>query len=151
MISGGVLEGRVLDVHLVYPAPVAQHHALLVAAERGHHLVPPLEGALLGDAACLGREVELGVVAHEPDELCPGGKVLLGPLEERAGKHRIGPAAYTQRLLPRGADESWQLCSWWHQGHLKAGLWASAASSNVPIPTSSRHLLAMTVEASSAS
>jgi hypothetical protein len=83
VVSGGVLEGRVLDVHLVYPALVAQHHALLVAAERGHHLVP----------YAFSSEAELGVVAHEPDEKHPGGEILLGPLEERAGKRREGPAA----------------------------------------------------------
>ncbi len=93
VVSGSVLQGRVLDVHLVYPAPVAQHYALLVGAERGHHPVPPFEGRLVGDAACLGGEVELGVVAHEPDELRPGRKILLGPLEDGAGERRISPAA----------------------------------------------------------
>ncbi|WP_130811484.1 hypothetical protein [Olsenella sp. Marseille-P4559] len=51
--SGGVLEGRALDVHLACPALAAQRHALLVAAGLGHRPAPPLEGGLVGDAACL--------------------------------------------------------------------------------------------------
>lgn len=62
---------------------------------------------------------QVGIPVHEPHEL----------------RHR-----------PDGVEESRLLCSWRHQGHHGSDLRASAASSNVPRPTSPWHLLAAAEE-----
>lgn len=91
-----------VDVDLVNPDGSAQHNPLLVAGYRGKHAVPPLEGRLEGDAAQLGRALDGGVVAHEPDEGDPDGERLSAVLEDGA-REGVEPPAAAAAAPPRDA------------------------------------------------
>lgn len=95
-------EVGVVDVGLVDPDGVAQHDPVLVAGYCGERAAPPLEGRLVGDAAQLGRALDGGVVAHEPDEGDPDGERLSAVFEDGA-REGVEPPAAAAAAPPRVA------------------------------------------------
>lgn len=91
---------------------------------------------------------QVGIPVHEPHELHPGREVPLGSsMTVPVSAAWVLPhAVHAQRHRPDGVEESRLLCSWRYQGHHGSDLRASAASLNVPRPTSPWHLLAATAE-----
>ncbi len=61
-------EVGVADVSLGDPDGAAYHDPVLATGHRGERAVSPLEGGLVVDVVQLGRALDGGVVAHEPDE-----------------------------------------------------------------------------------